>query len=573
MAIVYLENDDEITSAIAKIRAVSDGEALVVVPPGSKIATSRINFKLLTREAAEKQLNVVAVSDEPQVRALAISAGMPAYDSVAAAQQALATYRARGEVLAGQIQRTMPREHPDPSSRDGSQTQVYQVIPSAAPVESDTAVLPAQHGVAARKRPQSRRVPIAPVLVVGLALLLVVAVGYGAFVFLPTATITIRPTASRIQAPAFTVTADPTVAVVDPVAGVIPAQRLDVPVHVSGTFPATGIDVHDTRASGTVRFRSENTLNAVEIPANTTVSTADGTEFTTVGVVTVPKASFATGPTQVDAEVRAVKPGIKGNVDAGTVTVLPQVLASQLITINNPEPIAGGKHVEEQVVSQADYDSAAATLSSQLDAALATSLLNTQNVPRGLVAYADTAEMSAAQPNQLAADLVGTPATSFTLGLDSTARVTAVNESLIGDVAAARLRAALARGQKLVGDEVTAAHAAGTVSGDTIVYTVLASGLGYTDPNPETLVTAVLGRSLAEARAALSSVGSADIKVWPDFVDHLPDQPGRISVTVVPPSAPPATMPPSPATRSPSVPTQAPTARPSSSSAPGPTAS
>ena len=38
-------------------------------------------------------MNVVAVSDEPQVRALAISAGLPAYDSIAGAEQALATFR------------------------------------------------------------------------------------------------------------------------------------------------------------------------------------------------------------------------------------------------------------------------------------------------------------------------------------------------------------------------------------------------------------------------------------------------------------------------------------------------
>ena len=44
MSIVYLEIDDEITGAISKLRAVRDGEAVIVVPPGSRIATSRINF-------------------------------------------------------------------------------------------------------------------------------------------------------------------------------------------------------------------------------------------------------------------------------------------------------------------------------------------------------------------------------------------------------------------------------------------------------------------------------------------------------------------------------------------------
>ena len=83
MTVCYLEADDEITTAIGRIRAVEDGEAIIVLPPGSRIATGRINFKLLAREASERHLTVVAVSDEPQVRALAISAGLPAYDSLA----------------------------------------------------------------------------------------------------------------------------------------------------------------------------------------------------------------------------------------------------------------------------------------------------------------------------------------------------------------------------------------------------------------------------------------------------------------------------------------------------------
>ena len=112
MSTVYLEPDDEITSAIARIRAVEGTDAILVVPPGSKISTSRINFKLLAREAAERRMNVVAVSDEPQVRALAISAGLPAYDSIPTADQALATFREQDRRLAERIDRTMPREHP-----------------------------------------------------------------------------------------------------------------------------------------------------------------------------------------------------------------------------------------------------------------------------------------------------------------------------------------------------------------------------------------------------------------------------------------------------------------------------
>ena len=45
--IVYLDAEDEITSAAARIRAADDARVGLVLPFGSRVATSRINFRLL----------------------------------------------------------------------------------------------------------------------------------------------------------------------------------------------------------------------------------------------------------------------------------------------------------------------------------------------------------------------------------------------------------------------------------------------------------------------------------------------------------------------------------------------
>ena len=49
--IVYLDVDDEITSAAARIRGLEATAVALVLPYGSRLATSRINFRLLAREA------------------------------------------------------------------------------------------------------------------------------------------------------------------------------------------------------------------------------------------------------------------------------------------------------------------------------------------------------------------------------------------------------------------------------------------------------------------------------------------------------------------------------------------
>ncbi len=81
--IVYLDIDDEITSAAARVREMPGRRVAVVLPYGSRVATSRINFRLLSRDALinEKQLAVVA--GDSATRALAASAGLPVFSTVA----------------------------------------------------------------------------------------------------------------------------------------------------------------------------------------------------------------------------------------------------------------------------------------------------------------------------------------------------------------------------------------------------------------------------------------------------------------------------------------------------------
>jgi uncharacterized phosphosugar-binding protein len=71
-ATIYLEAEDEITAAVSRIRELKEPDAVIVLSRSSRIGTSRINFKLLAREAHAKGVNLVAVSDEPTVRSLAV---------------------------------------------------------------------------------------------------------------------------------------------------------------------------------------------------------------------------------------------------------------------------------------------------------------------------------------------------------------------------------------------------------------------------------------------------------------------------------------------------------------------
>jgi hypothetical protein len=88
--IVYLDVDDEITSAASRIRNAPGTKVALVVPYGSRIATSRMNFRLLSREAVVSNRRLSIVSGDAAARSLAASAGLPVYGTVPEYEAAIA---------------------------------------------------------------------------------------------------------------------------------------------------------------------------------------------------------------------------------------------------------------------------------------------------------------------------------------------------------------------------------------------------------------------------------------------------------------------------------------------------
>ena len=80
--VIYLDIDDEITSAAARIRATEGSRVAVVLPYGSRVATSRINFRLLARDALTNGKRLSVVAGDGATRALAASAGLPIFTTV-----------------------------------------------------------------------------------------------------------------------------------------------------------------------------------------------------------------------------------------------------------------------------------------------------------------------------------------------------------------------------------------------------------------------------------------------------------------------------------------------------------
>lgn len=531
MTVCYLDADDEITTAVARLRGAEDSSVLLVLPPGSRIGTSRINFRLLAAEAQARGRELAVATPDRGVRSLAATAGIAAYPSVAE-YEAASRDPANAAVVAG----TLPAE-PQPE-REAPRLE-RAAPPAFPPIPPETPVAPT--APRRQRRPlltglNRRTLRWAAALAV---LLLLIGAGVAAAVVLPSARITVTPVTTAAGPVVLDVVADPDAPADDPANAVVRAERLQIPLEVSGRFAATGRDVALTRATGRVRFTSENTLFDVTVPSNTEVSTQSGIRFVTTDSVVVPKASFSTGRTTADAPVQAVEGGPAGNVVANTITREPATLRAALVSVNNPEPTGGGTRTETPYVSQSDYDAAMRQLTRQLNQALdpAVSARAARAEQEGeLMVHPGTAARGRITPEPAAADLVGRRgSTSYELALRATGSVTAVRESDLEPLAEARLRESLDPGYTIFPGSVSVEVGQGRVDGATVRYSLQARGEQSRALDAEALLAEVKGRPVDEARRLLSRYGRVEIELWPSFVDAIPTFDPRVSLVVGPP--------------------------------------
>ncbi|MGD8487148.1 MAG: baseplate J/gp47 family protein [Chloroflexota bacterium] len=501
MAVWYLDNDDEITDAVARLRGTEDELVVFVVPPGSRIATGRINFKLLAREAETRELSMAIASPDEQVRAMATSAGVLARQTPDEAQAAIE----RGD-------------EPDSSVLPAPGEPVAAAV--GGPGEQPSALL--------TWRSQRTRVATLVVLAIAIAGWLL------ASQVLPTAEITLAPRIVGLGPITATITASADVTTADAQAGTVPATALRIPLFAEDTYQASGTTVSETRARGEVVFSAADQDFDQEIAAGTRVRTPAGIEFQTTETVVLPRGSGSVS--RVLAPIEAVVAGPDGNRPAEAISIVPS-LESQGIEVSNPQPTSGGRREEQPTVTAADYDAAAVDLRNRLSGALAAYLRDPANQPAELTVFAETAVLGPLTLEPSAAEIVGSSASGFDLGGSVSAQVLAVDETAVDTLTGTILQASVPEGMRLLPGSARVERDEGDAEGDLIAFETRASGSITPVIDPEALVAEVSGLPVSEAQAILDELGTATVNVWPGFLGDLPNDRERISLDVLEASA------------------------------------
>jgi hypothetical protein len=571
--IVYLDADDEITSAAARIRAADDARVGLVLPFGSRVATSRLNFRLLAREALATGRRLDIVAPDTAARALAASAGLAVFASVGEYEAALDAADATGDpttdlraaglgagvaAAGGAAQVPAGDRRPIDPSRDSAPTQLVRV-PITEPASEDygapgvaaaatggslgSAGTPGVAGRGVRSERDRRGVSGRAILVGVVALLLVGAGAVAAVTVVPSAEITVTPRIERVGPISFAVRADPSATVVDPDAGVIPATTVQVPVTVSGEFPATGKKVVREKATGSVRFTNCDPSSAYTIPAGSVVSTRDGTGFELDESVFLAVAGISGSPPNIrvrcttsDVAVSAAKSGPDGNVDAGAIRVVPARYNRNLVRVANPQATSGGSREVFPQVTQQDVDAAIAKLNEDALGQFQAGLDDPSSLPEGTTVFPETAVIGELTPDVDPRTLVDQEVESFTLSLSGSGSAQAVDVSPIEAIAAQRLGDAIPDGFELIEGSTTVDVGDGSVVGGVISFPVDATAKQVRPLDAATLEPLVLGLPKADAEAALAPYGDVSIVLWPGYASSVPTLGERVTVAIGPPA-------------------------------------
>ena len=531
-AIVYLDIDDEITSAAARLRLLDADRIALVLPVGSRLATSRINFRLLAREAAARNKTLEVVTGDASARALAASAGLATHLSVAAFERGPGTETAEADTGSGEARRQVEAPAPDDTA-----TVVLRTGPAVVP--KGRAPVP-QVG----PRPPSGPTPR---MVVFLLLLVAVLAAGGAvgFQLLPSATIVLRPSVDTIGPISLNITAQPGITQPDPIGLLVPATTYTFDVAVSDTFPATGLNVVDTVAAGEVTFSSLNTGSSNPIPEGSIVRTESGIEFRTLGPVILPTAQigivdgrFVVVPSTRKIGVEALSPGLAGNVPAGAIVVVPERENSKRTIVKNDAPMSGGTHTENPVVQQADIDAALRALDGALAAQFADQLASATEVPAGTTVVPETRSLGPSSTDIDPTTLVGTEVPSFQLGLTARGSVLGVNPEPVSTLAEARIRTSVDRGFLLDERSISINVGSPIVAGTTITFPVTVRATETRDVDEAALRARIHGLGVPQARTVLGAYGDVTITVWPDWVTTIPANDARLALTIeIPPGS------------------------------------
>lgn len=352
--VIYVDIEDDITSIIDKVKSAKAPIVALVPPKRIGVLQSVVNLKLLVRAAKASDKRVVLITSDSALTSLAAGIAIPVAKNLQSKPE---------------IPTAAPESDTDEEIIDGddlpvgalaASTSVAAAAKPSPATDNKTAATSFAATAAAKAPKKGSKVPDFDkfrkklFLIIGGSLALIAFLVW-AFVFAPHATVAITANTNLVNI-SQTLQLKPN-ATADPAQNLMPATVKQSKKSASVDFTATGKKDVGEKATGTVKFSTNNISNlGTTIPAGTVLTTAGGTQFATDTAVTITISNYQNAPTGVTA----INRGTASNGASGALNGAPGGISASLTGAT-----ASGTDKTVTVVNQSDIDKAKAQLQTQ----------------------------------------------------------------------------------------------------------------------------------------------------------------------------------------------------------------
>ncbi|MEO6109766.1 MAG: hypothetical protein ABIP50_02020 [Candidatus Saccharimonadales bacterium] len=381
--VIYIDVDDDVTAIIGKIKKSKEKVVAIVPPKRAGALQSAVNLRLLDRMAKTNKKNLVLVTNNPALVALAANASIPVAKNLQSKPE-IAEVPALvvddgddiidgSDLPVGDHAKTVKVSDNTRAERtegrsdviDGMDIDGEEIATSAGAVGSGSVI--SKKVAAARSKVKipnfdKFRKRLFFAITGGVALIALLIWMFG---FAPAATVII--TAKTAPAPVSSTIKLGGTAATDFKTGIVKSVAQQEKKDISIDFDATGTGKVGDKSSGTVNFRNYETASSVTVPAGTTIS-ANGRNYVTQAAATAPAPGFMTEGVSGSVAIQAADVGDEYNAPSGTVFSVAGHGATSGATYFKAVATAaidGGSSREVKIVSADDIDRAKGQLIGQ----------------------------------------------------------------------------------------------------------------------------------------------------------------------------------------------------------------
>lgn len=544
---IYIDNQDDITAIIGKVKK-SSGSLVVLVPPKrSTVFESIVNVKLLHKTSKDNKKQLVIVTENKKISALAGATSIPVAATLKAKPQ---IPKVSGPSIEDEIEIDSSDEdadlhvqtavgelddahkEKDEQSKDASKDKAKEADTTSeestqSAKKSDKEATKTTKASTAKKK--TAKIPSFETFRTRLFLIFggvvaLCALAWWALIILPSATIELHAQTSPIDT-SLAFTADATRALDDLDAGIIAATQSELQRTVSEEFTPTGEREIGEAATGVVTITNcEDSTGFTFLAGSTLIHDASGREFTADADTFVGGSNFSGGGTVCDESgfanvaVTAIAPGTEYNVASGSYTIegLGQVFADGTAT-------SGGTSETLTIVSQSDVDNAIERILARDDSSIIEELR--LGIGEGMLVLEDSFVKSASSPS--ASPAVDDEATSGQVSVTLNYSLLAIPSSSLNDFIDLSQAATLQDNQTVIDNGFEAAELVLTNGGaaNSMDYELTTRAFIGPKLDLDSIKEDIAGKRFSEAREILENiegVNRAEIDFSPFWVSNVP---------------------------------------------------